>query len=120
MTLKGRHILLVEDDPLVSAHLQAVLGGAGAQVTALATARELDAFNPAATDLAVLDISLSDGHIGDHLAPLSAAGVSLLFHTGADDTAELTHAHPAARVLAKPSREAELLAICAEMIDARG
>lgn len=120
VTLAGRHILLVEDDPLVSAHLTAVLRGAGATVTALATVRELVAFDPATTELAVLDLSLSDGNVGDHLGALTATGVALLFHTGADDVAAIKRAHPKARALAKPSSEGALLALCREMIAERG
>lgn len=119
MSLAEAHILLVEDDPLVSEHLQTVLRHAGADVTALNSLRQLDAFDPASTDLAVLDVSLGDGEVGDHLEALDAAGVSLLFHTGTDDTSAIMQSHPAARILAKPSREDELLAICQDLMAAR-
>ncbi|MEO1041022.1 MAG: hypothetical protein AAFX52_01905 [Pseudomonadota bacterium] len=106
----------MEDDPLVATHLEEVLRAAGAAVTTLNSVRQLDAFDPHEVDLAVLDVSLGDGDVGDHLTALSAAGVCLLFHTGTDDMDTMVRAHPGARVLSKPSRESDLLALCVKMM----
>lgn len=119
MSLRGRHILLLEDDPLVAAHLTATLKKQGADVTNLSTVRELKAFDPQNTELAIVDFSLRDGEAIGNLDALVAAQVALIFHTGSDDITAIQKAHPGSSILPKPSRDTDLISMCVKMIEER-
>ncbi len=105
--LKGRRVLVVEDEPLVSMLVEDELRGAGAEVVGPvpSVADALRLVEAAAADggisAAVLDINL-DGRRVDAVADrLAALGVPFLFATGYGEGCD-TGGHGAAPVLHKP------------------
>lgn len=109
-SIAGRRILVVEDEALIAAQVEAVLDGAGCTVIGpaadVAEALSLAADSP--PDLAVLDVNLA-GERSDPIADvLAARGIPFLFCTGYAGSAG-PERHPAARVLKKPLDPVELL-----------
>ncbi|MSY95595.1 MAG: response regulator, partial [Actinobacteria bacterium] len=96
---RGRHLLVVEDEPLMASLLQGSLTSAGFVVQTAADVesgrRAVDTFDP---DIVLLDISLGDGPTGVHLAHAlrkTRPGVAVLILTK----------HPDARSASKDGLE---------------
>src|SRR5215475_439386 len=109
INLKGRRVLVVEDEPMVAMLLVDMLEAMGCEVVAVASRLE-DALEKAqrlSFDLAILDINL-EGANTFHVAELLAErGVGFVFATGYGDAhlpAELTNAP----VLQKPFVERDI------------
>ena len=110
LSLAGRKVLVVEDEALIAAQVEAVLGDAGCTVIGpaadIAEALTLAAGSP--PDVAVLDVNLA-GERSDPIADvLAARGIPFLFCTGYAGAAA-PERYPGARVLKKPLDPAELL-----------
>lgn len=116
--LKGRRILLVEDEMMVAMLLEAILENEGCdvisagyleQATLLARERDIDA--------AVLDVNLH----GDRSYPvadaLAARGIPFVFATGYGDV-DIATRYPNRPVLAKPFKPDALIATLSLLISA--
>ena len=114
--LKGRNILLVEDEMMVAILLEAVLENEGCnvisvghleQATRLATER--------AIDVAILDVNLH-GHRSYPVADaLVARAIPFVFATGYGDVDIIT-LYPTRPVLTKPYKPDSLIAILTDLI----
>ena len=119
--LKGRHVLLVEDNMIIAMDGEDALRDLGAEVMTAASvgrAREAIAIQP--IDLAVLDFNL--GHetslpVADLLAE---RGIPFLFATGYGDGLELPARYEAVTLVKKPYSGATLAQALAPVIDAKG
>ena len=107
--LKGRTLLVVEDEFLILLDLQYLLENEGASVvTATTVAEGLEA---AAGDYAaaVLDVRLPDGEVFPVAERLAARNVPLVFHSGHARIEEIEEQFPDAVMLSKPAPERTLI-----------
>ena len=113
--LKGKRVLVVEDEPVVSMLVEDGLRGAGAEVLGPAPTVDhaLRLVEGAAADggisAAVLDINLDGRRVGPVADRLAALGVPFLFATGYGDDCD-TGGHGAAPILHKPFAPEKLIA----------
>lgn len=112
--LKGKRILVVEDDALVSMLVEDELRDAGATVLGPAASvrdalRLVQAAAHGGLDAAVLDINLEGNHVAPVADRLAALGVPFVFTTGYGAGCD-TGGHGAAPTLRKPFSSESLLA----------
>lgn len=107
--LRGRRILVVEDEFLVALLLEDQLERLGCQIgrTAATLAQAMDAVAAERFDAAVLDVNLSGELSFPVAAALKARGTPFLFATGFG-AAGIDPAFAGAPVLQKPYTEAQL------------
>lgn len=114
--LKGRNILLVEDEMMVAMLLEAVLENEGCnvisaghleQATLLATERAIDA--------AILDVNLHERRSYPVADALVARAIPFVFATGYGDV-DLMTLYPTRPVLAKPYKPDVLIATLTSLI----
>ena len=84
LPLFGRHVLVVEDEPLLALDMAAGLGAAGAAVVgpARSLAEAVRLLTVALIDAAVLDVDLGGVEVFPLADELMAAGVPFVFTTG--------------------------------------
>ena len=122
--LKGKRVLVVEDEIVVSLLVEDELRGAGAEVVgpAPSVGDALRLVEAAAADgglsAAVLDINLEGRHVAPVADRLAALGVPFLFATGYGETCD-TRGHGAAPVLSKPFSPERLVVIVEALASAR-
>jgi CheY-like chemotaxis protein len=116
--LAGKRILVVEDEALVAMMLEDMLAGLGCEVVgpAMRLNEGLELARLNGLDAAVLDINLGGERSYPIADLLEERGVPLAFVTGYGHSGRPGKAD---RVLQKPYREPQLLAVLAEML-ARG
>jgi DNA-binding response OmpR family regulator len=120
--LRGRRVLIVEDDMLIAIMIEdmlldlgcAALGPINTLPGALALATE-----EASIDLAILDIDLNGVPVFPVADVLQARGVPVVFSTGYGDT-ELPFRHRDCKVLHKPFRARNLAATVREALGKAG
>jgi CheY-like chemotaxis protein len=109
INLKGRRVLVVEDDPMVAMLLVDMLEAIGCEVVAVASRLD-DALEKAqrlSFDLAILDVNLDGANTFQIAGLLSKRGIGFVFATGygtAHLPADLTNAP----VLQKPFGERDI------------
>jgi CheY-like chemotaxis protein len=114
--LRGKRILVVEDEFLILLDIQGILESSGAQsiitashvddaMTAIANNQNADRF-----DVAVLDLKLDKDSATPVAERLTNIGVPFVFLTGSPDDAGLTHEFKSTPVVSKPFDSAALLA----------
>ena len=117
--LRGKRILVVEDEWAQAAVVRDTLEDVGAIVVGLAAdCREAcDILDGTAADAAVLDLHLAvgTGHMLAHL--LELRGIPYVIATG--HVAEATKVHPGVSVLQKPFRGEELVWAVETLLDGR-
>lgn len=110
--LRGKRVLVVEDEFLILLDIQGILEAAGARV--LAVSRVEDALKAIETadefDAGVLDLKLEKDSSTPIAEKLAAINVPFVFLTGAPDDAELAHEFKSTPVVGKPFDSAALLA----------
>ncbi len=122
--LKGKRVLVVEDEALVSMLVEDELRDAGAKVLGPAPSVDhaLQLIEAAAADggisAAVLDINLDGQHVEAVADRLAALGVPFLFATGYGEGCD-TGGHRAAPILCKPFSPESLVAIIEALATAR-
>lgn len=113
--LRGRRVLVVEDEALVAMLVEDELLGAGAAIVgpALTITDALRLIEAAAADggidAAVLDINIGGKHVSPVAVRLAALGVPFLFATGYGGDCD-TGGHGAAPTLRKPFAPEMLIA----------
>lgn len=116
--LKGRSILIVEDEFIIALELETIISEAGAMVVgpAATCAEGLSYLEAAAIDLAILDFRL-DGDTSMPIAEkLRACGIPFLIHTGQGEPAEVVAAWPDVPILHKPVLATVLVQKIAQML----
>ena len=119
-SLRGKRILVVEDEALLSMDLEASLAAAGCHVVGPAatveTARKLIAHEQC--DAALLDVNLSGHPVDELAAALTKHAVPFAFLTGYGREA-LPRGFGEAKVLGKPFGQHEVLAMLAQLLTPR-
>jgi DNA-binding response OmpR family regulator len=83
--LRGRSILVVEDEPLIGMDIRAALEDAGASVTATTTVRHaLILIDHDGLAGAIIDHALGDGDCGEVCLRLKARGIPYVSYSGYD------------------------------------
>ena len=114
--LRGRSILVVEDEALIGMDIRLALETAGACVTATTTARHaLILINTDGLAGAIIDHALADDDSKEVCARLDARGIPYVSYTGYD---AVRGANPEAPVVQKPAPMNELLAALAALLPA--
>ena len=119
-SLRGKRILVVEDEALLSMDLEASLAAAGCHVVGPAatveTARKLIAHEQC--DAALLDVNLSGHPVDELAAALTKHAVPFAFLTGYGREA-LPRGFGEAKMLGKPFSQHEVLAMLAQLLTPR-
>lgn len=119
--LKGRTILVVEDNALIARELAELLGEAGASVVgpAATVQRALELMADRAIELAVLDIALLGEQTSLELAQILAAQHIPFCFVSAYPGVLLPHALRSRPFLTKPFAAGELIDTAASLLEAR-
>jgi DNA-binding NtrC family response regulator len=114
----GLSVLIVEDEPIIALDLASMLKEAGATVVGPAmTLVEAEALSAREQfHVALLDVRIGNETITPVAAQLAGRGVPLIFHTGHGNADSLIGRWPQSRVLHKPVRPSELLAILSSFV----
>jgi len=111
----GEHVLVVEDEPLVRAHVESLLLGLGYRVTTAANGPAAMAVleRRADIDLLFTDVVMPGGMNGRELAEAAARlrpGLEVLFTSGYTENAIVHHGRldPGVQLLSKPYRRRDL------------
>ncbi len=91
LSLRGVHVLIVEDNYVVASALQYLIEGYGGAVAAIVptVARALDVLGTGRVDIAVLDINLQGNSVAPLAEHLQGRGTPFVFVTGYADPALL-------------------------------
>ena len=115
--LKGKRILVLEDDFYLASEEKALLERAGATVVgpfgSACSDREIESAGK--VDCAIVDINLGNGPSFDFARMLESRGTPFVFVTGYDAAAVPDDLSRAQRI-EKPIRERELLAALARLV----
>jgi len=118
--LKGRRVLLVEDELIVATDIEHCLEEAGALMVGpawrLGEALELVSDLREQMDAAILDVDLHGQDVFPVADVLKARGIPFLFHTGHGTRAGLDKRYPGAVVCPKPVFSDHLVAAVAGLI----
>jgi CheY-like chemotaxis protein len=108
--LKGRCVLVVEDEAVVAMDLCALLGGAGCRVLGPVSGvrRALETIEHKHIDGAILDVGLDGEKVFPVADALARRGTPFVFLTGYD-AETLPPAHRGRRCVIKPAGSVELL-----------
>jgi len=117
--LKGRNILLVEDEMMVAMLLESVLENEGCNVISAGYAEQATLLAAEqALDAAVLDVNLHGKRSYPVADALAARDIPFVFSTGYGDK-ELRGRYPERPVLAKPYKPDDLLAALSALLAGR-
>jgi CheY-like chemotaxis protein len=112
--LKGRSILVVEDDPVISFELISLFESVGAQIHAARTWKEaVLAIGQYQICAASLDHGLQEDNVAQLCGYLTECRIPYMFYTGCPD---LELRYPCAVVVQKPANGAVLLASMAKLL----
>ena len=116
--LRGRRIMVVEDEGLILLTIQDILEELGCEVAAAASRSDpaIAAVGTTAIDAALLDVNLGQGETSYGVAEaLAARGIPFAFLTGYGSGA-LQAGHEGRPVLSKPVDERNLAAVLRAML----
>ena len=119
--LAGKHVLLAEDEAVLSIEIELALEDAGAVVVGpiarLHDGLALAATAPLAIDAAILDIDLQGEDVYPLADVLCEQGIPFVFHTGHGSRQELKERFDSAPVCLKPAMTDEILRSVARLLD---
>ena len=107
----SQRILVAEDEMVVAFDLCDTVEEAGFEVEGphAGISSAMLAFQKEKPDLAILDISLHDGHVFPLARKLEAEDVPIIFHSGRHSREEVEEHFPRAITLLKPCPPADML-----------
>ncbi len=116
--LQGAHVLVVEDDLLISMELTSVLTAAGADVIGPShtVADALSLVDREDISVAILDVRLGDDTVAPVARGLSRRKIPFVFYTGQGNDDPLWQEWPASKVIPKPSLPRSLVAAVADVV----
>lgn len=117
--LANHRILIAEDETLIAMYLRAILSAAGAIVTTVSMVEAAMHKAEDSFDLALLDVSLSDGEIFPAAEKLGSRGVPIVFHSGHVAGMDDLQRFPNAMTLEKPARQSDIIQALVSQLRAR-
>jgi DNA-binding response OmpR family regulator len=117
--LQGTHVLVVEDDLLISMELTSVLTAAGADVIGPShtVADALALVDREDISVAILDVRLGDDTVAPVARGLSRRKIPFVFYTGQGTGDPIWREWPASKVIPKPSLPRSLVAAVADAVN---
>jgi DNA-binding response OmpR family regulator len=117
--LQGAHVLVVEDDALISMELTSVLIAAGADVIGPSStvADALALVDREDISVAILDVRLGDDTVAPVARGLSRRKIPFVFYTGQGTSDPIWREWPASKVIPKPSLPRSLIAAVAAAVN---
>jgi DNA-binding response OmpR family regulator len=116
LPLRGRTILIVEDEPLIALDLHAALRAAGADlIAATSSAEALTLIRRNDMAAAIVDVNLANDDCFSVCQALFHRSVPFLFYTGHREAKVLT-AWPDVPVLPKPTHHNEIIARVGQLV----
>lgn len=116
--LGGMHVLVVEDETMVSMDISMALQDLGARVHETGLLSEaVDLARQDLVDGAILDIDLGGTSVFPAADILHARSIPIVFHTGHGERHNLEQRYPGARICMKPTILADLLATLRDAIE---
>jgi DNA-binding response OmpR family regulator len=116
--LRGRSILIVENEPLIRLELMSLFEGAGARVIAASTSKQgFTAIRHNQISAAILDYGLQEDNVALLCRYLAVCQIPFMFYTG---YSELERNYPRAIIVQKPGSTEVLLAAMAILIGPAG
>ena len=117
--LQGAHVLVVEDDLLISMELTSALTAAGADVIGPShtVADALALVDREDISVAILDVRLGDDTVAPVARGLSRRNIPFVFYTGQGSSDPFWQEWPASKVIPKPSRPRSVVAAIADAVN---
>jgi DNA-binding NtrC family response regulator len=114
--LRGQHVLIVEDEPLIALDLEQALSSAGAQVAISNTVDSaLEAVEAPAVTAAIIDLRLHGHSVRDVVERLVTRDLAFVFYSG--DAETLTaRSWPSVPFLIKPLLAAQVVDMLARVV----
>jgi DNA-binding NtrC family response regulator len=117
-SLKGAHVLLVEDDFLIAVDVEMTLTAAGADVAKSRTVRDgLALADDEDLAAAILDIRLGRESVAPVARRLAERGVPFFFYSGQVDTDAIRAEWPHCKIIPKPARPQAIVLAIAQAIE---
>lgn len=115
--LKGKNVLIVEDEAFVAMALESAFSDAGAKVLGPAATLDeaMELTSSGKIDAAILDIDLAGLDVYPAADILVERNVPFVFQTGHGQRSELKIKYPDVRVCKKPVSRKDLIAALAEL-----
>jgi len=118
--LRGHHVLVVEDEPLIALDLEQALSAAGAAVNIANTvASALEAAEAPSVTAAIVDLRLHGHSVRDVVERLATRNLAFVFYTGQTETATAA-SWPSVPFLLKPLPAKEVVEMLARVVSTRG
>lgn len=119
-SLDGAHVLLVEDDFLISADVETALAAAGAEVAKSRTVRDgLALADEEDLTAAILDIRLGRESVAPVARRLTERGIPFFFYSGQVETDAIRKEWPQRKIIPKPANQSTLVNTVAELVAQR-
>jgi len=113
--LAGEHVLVVEDEVLVSLELESILEEAGAAVELCrSTPAALDRLKTTPITSAILDVRLGSETVTPVAHRLAECGIPFMFYTGQSRSDPVLAEWPEHRIVTKPAASASIVRALAE------
>ena len=114
--LRGQHVLVIEDEPLIALDLEQALSSVGATVIKAGTvANALEAAATPEVTAAIVDLSLHGRSVRDVVERLTTRDLAFIFYTGHVDTPTAA-ACPSVPFLVKPMLAAQVVDMLARVV----
>ena len=118
--LRGHHVLVVEDEPLIALDLEHALSSAGAAVSVANTvASALEAAAAPTVTAAIVDLRLHGNSVREVVERLAARDLPFIFYTGQTETPTAA-SWPSVPCLVKPLPAKEVVEMLARVMSAKG
>jgi DNA-binding response OmpR family regulator len=116
-TLQGVHVLVVEDDLLISMEISSVLADAGADVVgpSRTVAEALALIDREDISAAILDVRLGQETVAPVARSLSQRQIPFVFYTGQVTTDPIWGEWPTSKVISKPATPQTLVVAVASL-----
>jgi DNA-binding NtrC family response regulator len=118
--LKGKHVLVIEDETLIAYDLEQALSTAGATVDVASTvASALEAAEAPALTAAIIDLRLNGRSVRDVVERLGARDLPFIFYSGHTETPTAA-SWPRVPFLTKPLPADQVVEMLARVLAAKG
>jgi DNA-binding NtrC family response regulator len=118
--LRGQHVLIIEDEPLIALDLEQALTSSGAVVNIANTvASALEAADAPAVTAAIVDLRLHEHSVRDVVERLVTRNLAFVFYTGQTE-ATTAASWPSVPLLLKPLPAKAVVDMLARVVSTKG